>query len=61
MHNRTGTLAVKPGCEPIMSQGPTIVLLDDVLTTGATCNAAAHALKSAGAKRVLVTTYARVW
>ena len=61
MHNRTGTLAVKPDCEPIMSQGPTIVLLDDVLTTGATCNAAAHALKSAGAKRVLVTTYARVW
>lgn len=61
MHNRLGTLAVKAGFEDLISQGPTIVLLDDVLTTGATCNAAAHALKSAGARAVLVATYARVW
>lgn len=39
----------------------TVILLDDVLTTGATCSAAADALKNAGARRVLVLTFARVW
>jgi ComF family protein len=36
-----------------------IVLVDDVYTTGATCGAAAAALKSAGASRVDVITFAR--
>ena len=59
--NRQGSFALMPQFAPLMAQGPTVVLLDDVLTTGATCNAAAQILKDAGAARVLVATYARVW
>lgn len=59
--NRKGSFALLPQFETLMSQHPTIVLLDDVLTTGATCNAAAGILKEAGAARVFVATYARVW
>ena len=38
---------------------PAIVLVDDVYTTGATANAAASALRRAGARRVEVVTFAR--
>ena len=37
----------------------TVVLVDDVYTTGATANAAASALRRAGARRVEVVTFAR--
>jgi predicted amidophosphoribosyltransferase len=37
-----------------------IVLVDDVFTSGATVNAAASALRKAGARRVEVVTFARV-
>jgi ComF family protein len=37
----------------------TVLLVDDVLTTGATCGAAARALKQAGAAHVVVSVIAR--
>ena len=44
----------RPGVE-----GKTVMLVDDILTTGATCGAAARALKRAGAKRVFAVVLAR--
>jgi predicted amidophosphoribosyltransferase len=38
---------------------PSVLLADDVYTTGATANAAAAALRRAGARRVEVVTFAR--
>lgn len=40
-------------------QGRSFVLVDDVVTTGATANAAARALKEAGARQVFVLAVAR--
>ena len=40
-------------------RGQTVILVDDILTTGATCGAAARALKRAGADRVVVAVIGR--
>jgi predicted amidophosphoribosyltransferase len=40
--------------------GRHVILVDDVLTTGATCRECAGALRAAGARRVDVVTVARV-
>jgi len=55
--NVTAAFAV-PDAEVV--RGKTILLLDDVLTTGATLGACAKALKKAGARRVVALTLARV-
>lgn len=59
--NRSGTLALDPGASTGALRGATALLVDDVLTTGATCSAAAALLKEAGVGRVLVLCFARVW
>jgi ComF family protein len=41
-------------------RGASIVLVDDVLTSGATSKACVHALKRAGAQRVVIACFARV-
>ncbi|SPE62674.1 putative Competence protein F [Verrucomicrobia bacterium] len=46
-------------CRSASLQGRRIVLLDDVMTTGATTNAAAKTLRAAGAAEVCVWTVAR--
>jgi hydroxymethylbilane synthase len=49
---------VRPGLDRALA-GRTVVLVDDILTTGATTGAAARTLKKAGAGRVLVVVIGR--
>ena len=51
---------VVPAERRIMIQGRNIVLVDDVLTSGATVEAATRALRRAGAARIDVLVFARV-
>lgn len=55
--NVSGAFAVP---KPSAVRGLHVLLVDDVLTTGATASACASALKRAGARRVSVLTLARV-
>ncbi|MEO1749293.1 MAG: phosphoribosyltransferase family protein, partial [Pseudomonadota bacterium] len=57
--NVGGSFSVRQGKE-INVQGRSILLIDDVYTTGATVNAAARALQKAKAKNVNVLTFSRV-
>ncbi len=47
--------------DPSSIEGASILLLDDVITTGATINEAAKSLKEGGVMRVDVLAFARVW
>ncbi len=57
--NVRGAFAVPAGRKAVLA-GRTVLLVDDVYTTGATLEACARALKRGGAARVLVLTLARV-
>jgi ComF family protein len=57
--NLQGAFKVLPAMKPQI-EGRRILLVDDVLTTGATANAAARALLRAGARQVDMLTFARV-
>jgi ComF family protein len=57
--NVRGAFRVSPARESTV-QDRTVLLVDDVFTTGATLDACAKALKKAGAARVLALTLARV-
>ena len=57
--NVAASFAVKGGRAPHVA-GKDILLVDDVLTTGATASVCARVLKKAGAKSVGVITFARV-
>ncbi|MDO8288031.1 MAG: ComF family protein [Parvibaculum sp.] len=57
--NVAGAFRVSRRAGPAL-KGKTVVLIDDVMTTGATIEACTHALKAAGARELRVLTLARV-
>lgn len=57
--NVTGAFDVRPSRRKLV-EGKRVLLVDDVLTTGATLNACVRALKRAGARQIDVLVLARV-
>ncbi len=57
--NQAGAFAVNPRRVDAVA-GKTVLVIDDVLTSGATLSSCAEALRAAGARRVNVLTLARV-
>ncbi|MFD2579148.1 ComF family protein [Novosphingobium colocasiae] len=55
----SGAIAAHPG-RAAMLKGAQVVLVDDVLTSGATSNACVSAIKRAGAGKVVISCFARV-
>jgi ComF family protein len=59
LSNLSCAFVVHPHLNQSIFVGKNLLLVDDVLTTGATCNSAALTLKTAGAKSVCVACLAR--
>jgi ComF family protein len=59
LSNLSRAFVVRPHLSQSIFAGKNLLLVDDVLTTGATCNSAALTLKKAGAKSVCVACLAR--
>ena len=55
--NLKDAFAVLPECRELV-EGATVLLIDDVCTTGSTAKSCAEALRSAGARRVYFVAYA---
>ena len=58
LHNLSGALAIEPLRQPQL-QGKSVVLIDDVMTTGATLHTAALVLRQAGAAHITALVVAR--
>lgn len=56
---RADRLGHPPRIEALAAAPRSVLLVDDVLTTGATLTACAQALRQAGAKRIVAITFAR--
>lgn len=56
---RSNLLGAYSACDPEGIRGKTILLVDDVVTTGATLSECAKTLRLAGAERILCATLAR--
>jgi ComF family protein len=55
----SGAIAVRPRCRAAL-EGASVILVDDVMTSGATSQACVAALKRGGAETVVVACFARV-
>lgn len=58
-HGRADRISRPPRIESIAAAPRSVLLVDDVLTTGATLTSCAMALRAAGAKRVVALTFTR--
>ncbi|MFN3494735.1 MAG: ComF family protein [Hydrogenophaga sp.] len=58
LHNLSGVLSANPVHRAVLA-GRHVLVVDDVTTSGATLEAAAHALKQAGARTVSALAFAR--
>ena len=57
--NLAGAISVHPKAADLIKDRP-VLMIDDVMTSGATLGACAEACKNAGAKEVFIATLARV-